>query len=96
MAIEKKMTAAGLLGLMALACVGSTAHAQMMRGGRMGGTMMGVMMGGMRAMAQFSPMTSPMMGTMAGMGGFNPGMALFRPGMVPKHGMAGEEETPWS
>jgi hypothetical protein len=71
---------AGLLGLVALACNGSAAHAQMMRGGRMGG----MMMGGMREpfMAQFSPMVSPTMGAMTGMGGFNPGVGLFQPRMV--------------
>jgi uncharacterized protein (TIGR03000 family) len=43
---KKKIATAGLLGLVALACMGSRAHAQMMRGGRIGGMMMGGMMGG--------------------------------------------------
>jgi uncharacterized protein (TIGR03000 family) len=72
MFIEKKKLAAGLLGLAALACTGATAHAQMMRGGRMGG---------MRSAftAQVSPMGSSMV--MGSMGGFNPGMAVFQPRM---------------
>jgi hypothetical protein len=77
MCIEKKITAAGLLGLVALVCMGSTAQAQMMRG-RMGGMMMGGgMMGGMRG--PFMTQVSPMMGTFGGMGAINPSMALFQP-----------------
>jgi len=40
---KKQIVAAGFLGLMTLACTGPTAHAQMMRGGRMGGMMGGMM-----------------------------------------------------
>jgi uncharacterized protein (TIGR03000 family) len=84
MSIDKKKMAAGLLGLVALACTGATAQAQMMRGGRMGGMMMGGMIGGMRGpfMVQPSPMVSPTMSAVTPMGGFNPGMGLFQPRMV--------------
>jgi uncharacterized protein (TIGR03000 family) len=78
MFIEKKMAAAGLLGLVALACIGSTARAQMTRGGRMGG----MMMGGMRGPFMTSPMPSATMGAMGGMAGFNSGIPLFQSRML--------------
>jgi uncharacterized protein (TIGR03000 family) len=90
MSIEKKKMAAGLLGVVALACMGSTAQAQMMHGGRMGGMMMGGMMGGMRGpfMGQSSPMLSPFMGTLGALG-LNSAANPFAMGFRGGYGMGG-------